>query len=106
MKKNSLNFSGIDTGTIARTLILVLALINQILISRGIAVLPISDDQVNSIVSTLWTVVSAVWAWWKNNSVTNFAQAADKHLSDLRSGAINPDGTKSSQYKYNKNFKR
>jgi len=93
---NKLNLPGIDTGTVARSLILLLALVNQILVSRGIAVLPIRDDQVNALVSILWTVASSVWAWWKNNSVTRFAQAADNHLRDLKSGAVkaveNPSG--------------
>lgn len=68
----------IDSGTIARTIILFLALANQILGLWGIKAIPIEDDQVNLIVSTLWTVVSAVVAWWKNNSFTQEAIKADK----------------------------
>ena len=50
----------ITSGTLARTIILALALINQVLSMCGIAVLPIEDAQVETIVTTLWTVIAAV----------------------------------------------
>ena len=59
-------------------IILALALINQILSVYGIAVLPIEDGQVETLVSTAWTVAAAVAAWWKNNSFTSAAIAADQ----------------------------
>ena len=72
----------ITSGTLARTIILALALINQILSMCGIAVLPIEDAQVETIVTTLWTVIAAVVAWWKNNSFTAPAIEADKALRE------------------------
>ena len=74
----------ITSGTLARTIILALALINQILSMCGIAVLPIEDAQVETIVTTLWTVIAAVVAWWKNNSFTAPAIEADKSLREAR----------------------
>lgn len=68
----------ISAGTIARTIVLALALINQILSLNGIQVIPISDEDINAIVSTLWTVIASVVAWWKNNSFTQKAIQADK----------------------------
>ena len=68
----------ITKGTLARTIILALALINQILSVYGIAVLPIEDGQVETLVSTAWTVAAAVAAWWQNNSFTSAAIAADQ----------------------------
>ena len=58
----------ITSGTLARTIILALALINQILSATGHPVLPIEDAQVETLVSTAWTVIAALIAWWKNNS--------------------------------------
>ena len=60
----------ITAGTLARTIILALALINQILSATGHPVLPIEDAQVETLVSTAWTVIAALIAWWKNNSFT------------------------------------
>ena len=61
-----------------------MALINQILTIVGINPLPWSNEQMYEGVSAIVTVVAAVWAWWKNNSFTKNAQAADAYLDDLR----------------------
>ena len=76
----------ITKGTLARTIILALALINQILSVCGVAVLPIEDGQVETLVSTAWTVVAAAIAWWKNNSFTAAAIAADQVLKESKLG--------------------
>lgn len=67
----------ITAGTLARTIILALALINQLLSAAGHPVLPIEDAQVETLVSTAWTVIAALIAWWKNNSFTAAAQKGD-----------------------------
>lgn len=67
----------ITAGTIARTIVLLLALVNQCLSMAGIQVIPIADEDINALVTTLWTVVAAVVAWWKNNSFTRAARAGD-----------------------------
>ena len=68
----------ITAGTIARTIILALALINQVLSVAGHPVLPIEDAQIETLVTTGWTVVAAMVAWWKNNSFTVAAQKGDE----------------------------
>lgn len=78
--------TNITSGTIARTIILALALVNQLLSVTGHAVLPIEDAQVETLVSTLWTVVAAVVAWWKNQSFTPEAIEADAIMKDLKAG--------------------
>ena len=87
------NKTNISAGTIARTIVLALALINQLLTVTGHAVLPITDEQVNTLVSTIWTVVAALWAYWKNNSLTAAAQEADAVMKDLKQGR-EPGGSK------------
>lgn len=74
----------VKTDTIVRTVVLVLALINQILTSVGRPVLPISDDQVAELISLVITIGASVWAWWKNNSFTRAAIQADEVLEDLK----------------------
>lgn len=81
-----MNLKNISAGTIARTIILALALVNQILSATGHAVLPIEDAQIESLVSTAWTMVAALVAYWKNNSVTTAAIEADKVLKDIKEG--------------------
>lgn len=76
----------ITAGTIARTIILGIALVNQVLTATGHNVINISDDTVNTLISTGFTVVTAVVAWWKNNSFTSAAIEADKMKEQLKGG--------------------
>ncbi|MDH6561252.1 SPP1 family holin [Bacillus sp. TBS-096] len=66
-----------DKGTVIRTVLLFIALINQTLVMFGQTVLPISEEQVQTAGevlyvagSTIFTMVTAVTAWFKNNYVT------------------------------------
>lgn len=70
----------VEAGTIVRTICLVLALINQVLVMSGHSILPIEDEAVEAIVTNIATIATAVVAWWKNNSFTQEAIAADKEL--------------------------
>ena len=72
--------NNISTGTIIRTVVLIVALINQVLTMTGHSVLPFDEQQITDGLSMLFTVAAALWAWWKNNSFTKAAQAADVYL--------------------------
>ena len=74
---NNLN-NKISAGTIARTAVLLLALTNQILSACGKPVLPIESAAVEQLVTAGITTVAALIAWWKNNSFTQAALAADE----------------------------
>ena len=71
-------------GTMIRTALLLLALVNQLLTVMGISPLPLEDETVTELISLGFTAVTAVMAWWKNNSFTKEAQAADEYLHALR----------------------
>ena len=75
----------ITAGTLARTIILALALINQVLSVTGHPVLPIEDAQIETLVTTGWTVVAAIVAYWKNNSWTAAAKACDEVMKQEKS---------------------
>ena len=72
----------ITSGTIARTAILILALVNQVLTATGHSVIKVSDDDINTLISTGFTIVSALIAWWKNNSFTQAAIKADAVMKE------------------------
>lgn len=74
----------IDKATIARTVILLLALVNIVLQMFGIKALPISDETVNDVVSVGFLLYSAISSWWHNNSFTSHAKQADEYLKELR----------------------
>lgn len=75
----------ISAGTIARTICLCLALVNQILTATGHSVINISDESINTLISTGFTIVTAIVAWWKNNSFTQSALKADEVMKELKS---------------------
>ena len=74
----------ISKGTLIRTIILALALINQVLAMLGISPLNIADDDISTVISTAWTIIAAVIAWWKNNSFTDAAIKADDFMHELK----------------------
>ena len=79
-----MNFN-ITAGTIARTAVLLLALTNQLMSAMGKSPLPCESQTVEQLVTAGITTVAALIAWWKNNSFTKEAIAADKEYDRLRS---------------------
>jgi len=88
---NSNNKLQITSGTIARTAILILALVNQVLAATGHSVINISDENINTLISTGFTIVSALIAWWKNNSFTQAAIMADEVMKEDKNASGTSD---------------
>ena len=74
----------VSSGTIARTIVLAIALINQLLMAFGYNVINISDETINTLVGTIFTIVTALIAFWKNNSFTQAALEADEVMKELK----------------------
>lgn len=71
----------ISSGTIARTITLITALvfaalagINQVLAVRGLSPIKADAADITSIVSYICTVAASLWAWWKPNNFTEEAR--------------------------------
>ncbi len=75
--------NAVKKDTIIRTIVLIVALINQALTLSGKNPLPIEDEQVMDILSYVFTLGASLWAWWKNNSFTKNAIKADEVLAQL-----------------------
>lgn len=73
-----------STGTLIRTLVLAIALINQLLVTAGYSPLPIDDTNSEMIVSSIFTAIAALVTWWKNNSLTEEAIEADERLKTFK----------------------
>lgn len=73
--------------TIARTIILILALVNQLLAVFGKGTIQITENDIYQVVSLVWTIGSALVAWWYNNSFTKHAIRADNYLASLKNGS-------------------
>ncbi|PLS05931.1 phage holin [Bacillus halotolerans] len=66
-----------DKGTVTRTVLLLLALINQSMLIFGKSPLDIQEEQVNQLADALYSAGSVIFtigttlvAWFKNNYVT------------------------------------
>ena len=84
MKAHTYNEPTISAGTVARTACLLLALTNQVLSALGKPVLPSESATVEQLVTAGITTVTALIAWWKNNSFTAAALEADKTYDRLK----------------------
>ena len=84
MKAHTYNAPTVTAGTIARTACLLLALANQVLSALGKPVLPIESATVEQLVTAGITTVAALINWWKNNSFTAAAVAADSYMARLK----------------------
>ncbi len=79
--------NNVSPGTVARTINLMLALVNQVLTMTGHSVINIDNETVVVAVTSLWSISAALLAWWKNNSFTDAAIEADRYLTDIRENA-------------------
>lgn len=74
----------VNKMTVARTIILVLALLNQCLVVAGKPIIEIADETIIEAVSLVWTIAASVWAWWKNNSFSQSAMLADAYMESIK----------------------
>ena len=74
----------VKSDTIARTVVLALALINQVLAIIGKDALPFTEDNVYQICTLIATLITSGIAWWKNNSFTQAAIEADELKKKLK----------------------
>lgn len=80
-----------DIGTITRTVLIIIALINQGLVIAGKTPFPFEDDQIAQVISFGFTTLTALVAWWKNNNFTNEAKEAQHYLDALKTVKKKPD---------------
>lgn len=74
----------ISKGTIVRTILLVVSVINGVLALAGKSPLPFDEAAIEMVVSYGFTIIMAFLAWWKNNSFTKNARKADALLTKLK----------------------
>ena len=88
---NKINLKGITAETVAGILILLLALINATLQMFGINALPIENEEVTNIVSTVFLIATALWNTWKNRNITTASQIAQNITDSIKNGEVLAD---------------
>lgn len=51
---------------LVRTVVLFIALINQLLLVFGHSILPLSENEIGEVASGMVMVGAAIWVWWRN----------------------------------------
>lgn len=78
----------ISKGTIVRTVMIFIVIINVILKQFGIKVLPVDQSAVAGIVESLISIAAIISAWWYNNSFSKKAKRADQFFKQLKEGEV------------------
>jgi SPP1 family holin len=68
----------ITKGTIIRTILMVLVIVNIILEKKGIDVIPADESTVTMFVESLIEIAVIIVSFWKNNSFSKNAIKADE----------------------------
>ena len=71
-----------NISLIVRTIVLILALINQILTLFNMPILPFEEEEITNALTTVITLVAVAWSYWKNNSFSKEAKEADYIMQD------------------------
>lgn len=72
----------------APLIISIITLVNTFLSAKGMPCIEIENETITQAVSAIATIVSLLWAWWKNNNVTEDSQISQQVLSCMKSGLI------------------
>ena len=78
----------IDTGTIVRTILLILAWVNQILAMNHISPIPVDEMTISTVITGIISLV----AWWKNNNFTHAAHKGQQKIHEVKAGTENTNG--------------
>ena len=73
----------VSKKTIIRTVLMIVSIINLALNLAGKKTLPFTNDEISLAVAAILDVAATFWAWWKNNSFTPAAIAADEYKESL-----------------------
>ena len=84
----NINLKGITAETVTGILILLVALINAVLQIFGINTLPIENEEVTNIVSTVFLIATALWNTYKNRNISTASQTAQQITDAIKSGEI------------------
>lgn len=86
MKKfvQSIDLQNVSKGTVVRGILMVMVLINYILSALDINPVVINETDLGNVVTIFLTVGTFVISYWKNNSWTKAAQAADTKLNEIK----------------------
>ena len=87
----NINLKGVTAETVTGVFVLLVALVNAVLQMFGINILPISNEEVSNIVSTVFLIVTALYNTWKNRNITKASQVAQQITDSIKNGELLAD---------------
>lgn len=76
---------------IVRIIVSLVAFVNAACAAFGIAPLEVDEETVYTVVSFVFMFGTWVWGFWKNNDMTNAAQAGSAVTHAIKAGAVSVD---------------
>lgn len=86
MKK--INLKGVNVQSVTGVALLAVALINAVLQMFGYDTLPISNDDISAIISSVFVVITAAYTTYKNLNVSKASQTAQQITDLIKSGEL------------------
>ncbi|MFW3611377.1 phage holin [Staphylococcus caprae] len=77
-----------DNGTLVRTILLILAWVNQILAMNHISPIPVDEMTISTVITGIISLV----AWWKNNNFTHAAHKGRQKIHEVKAGTASTGG--------------
>ena len=88
IRMKNINLKGVNAETVTGVLILLVALVNAVLQMFGINTLPIANEDVSSIVSTIFLIVTTLYNVYKNRNISTASQVAQSVTDSIKSGEL------------------
>lgn len=85
---NKVNLKGVTSEAVTGIIILLVALVNAVLRMFGVDTLPIEDNEVSNIISTIFLIITALWNTWKNRNITQISQEMQQITDAVKRGEI------------------
>lgn len=84
----NINLKGVTAEAVTGVLVLLVALINAVLQMFDINTLPIANEDVSSIVSTIFLIVTTLYNVYKNRNISTASQVAQSVTDSIKSGEL------------------
>ena len=91
----NINLKGVNKESVTGVLVLLLALINAVLQMFGLNTLPIENNDISAIISSVFVISAALYNTWKNRNLSSASQIAQNITDALKTGELLEDDVKS-----------
>ncbi|RSX53927.1 phage lysis protein [Bifidobacterium goeldii] len=82
---------GLNTERVKSIVLLLVQLFSVVqtgLSIGGISQLPFTTDQVSTAITGVIAVATSIWAWWRNNSITEAGYSGKQLTNGIKNGAL------------------